>query len=457
MTNTAATLAAYGFPSSNKTVEASRSRNGASAPHHRPETGRNGSASHPQSVERFHQVSLDGNVYCTCPDFNLTRRSCRHLYEIELALLTKNAPKRSLVDGGVDEQKRTTDWPAYNAYQSFERDHFAILLRNLCDMAPEPPPGIGRPRIPASDMLYGMMMKVYTGKSTRRSLSYLRDSQSKGLMGKVPSASSAHRYLANPDLAPLLYSLIRRSSLPLAAVEKDLAVDATGFSTSVYNSWNDHKWGRKRKLLKKRRESMWLKAHIVCGVFTKVVTAIKVTEPSAQDAPYLPELVERSAENFDIREISADKGYLSRKNFHAIEAHGATPYIPFKSNSRARAFRQNADPLWERLFHYYSLNRDEFNAHYHKRSNVESALRHDQEEVWRLLGVQGLRRAGQRSAGQVPVPQHQRLDTFHLRSGDRCRFQRARSGRRAGRGRWGRSLVERRHAAEPGRADRAVD
>ena len=213
MTNTAATLAAYGFPSSNKTVEASRSRNGASAPHPRPETGRNGSASHPRSVERFHRATLDGRVYCTCSDFDLTRRSCRHLYEIELALLTRDAPKRPFVDRRVDEQKRTTDWPAYNAYQSFERDHFAILLRNLCDTVPEPPRGGGRPRIPVSDMLYGMATKVYAGKSTRRSLSYLRDSQSKGLMGKVPSASSAHRYLANPDLAPLLYSLIRRSSL----------------------------------------------------------------------------------------------------------------------------------------------------------------------------------------------------------------------------------------------------
>jgi len=27
--------------------------------------------------------------------------------------------------------------------------------------------------------------------------------------------------------------------------------------------------------------------------------------------------------------------------------------------------------IWEKAYHFYSLHRDEFNAHYHKRSNVE--------------------------------------------------------------------------------------
>ena len=31
-------------------------------------------------------------------------------------------------------------------------------------------------------------------------------------------------------------------------------------------------------------------------------------------------------------------------------------------------------PAWDRLFHFYNFNRDEFLAHYHKRSNVESAF-----------------------------------------------------------------------------------
>jgi len=33
-----------------------------------------------------------------------------------------------------------------------------------------------------------------------------------------------------------------------------------------------------------------------------------------------------------------------------------------------------AGGLWEKMFHYYSFNRDEFFAHYHKRSNVETTF-----------------------------------------------------------------------------------
>jgi hypothetical protein len=45
--------------------------------------------------------------------------------------------------------------------------------------------------------------------------------------------------------------------------------------------------------------------------------------------------------------VSADKGYLSNANLQAIDAHGAAPFIPFKSNSREGRIkgRKNTD-LW---------------------------------------------------------------------------------------------------------------
>ena len=48
------------------------------------------------------------------------------------------------------------------------------------------------------------------------------------------------------------------------------------------------------------------------------------------------------------------------------EALGAEAYIPFKSNSLPRS-----DRLWNKAFHYYNFNREEFLEHYHKRSNME--------------------------------------------------------------------------------------
>jgi transposase len=46
------------------------------------------------------------------------------------------------------------------------------------------------------------------------------------------------------------------------------------------------------------------------------------------------------------------------------------PYIPFKTNSVAT----RGGSVWARLYHFYNFRRDEFLAHYHKRSNSESTF-----------------------------------------------------------------------------------
>ena len=53
----------------------------------------------------------------------------------------------------------------------------------------------------------------------------------------------------------------------------------------------------------------------------------------------------------------------------AIQRRGATPYIAFKSIHTGRA-----EGLWQRMYHFYHFNRDEFLRHCHKRSNVESTF-----------------------------------------------------------------------------------
>jgi hypothetical protein len=104
----------------------------------------------------------------------------------------------------------------------------------------------------------------------------------------------------------------------------------------------------------------------MCGVTTLIVTGVEVTG-NKNDSPFLPQIVEQTAKTFKMREVSADKGYLAKKNFRAIVATGAEPFIPFKPNSR-----QGRDELWNRLHAYYVLNREAFLKKYHKRSNSEA-------------------------------------------------------------------------------------
>jgi len=257
------------------------------------------------------------------------------------------------------------DWPAYNAAQMHEQERFVTLLRDLCDTIEHPPQTFGRPRLPLSGVVFAIGLKVYSTMSGRRAMGDFRNAQAKGLLDKAPSFTSTFRYLENPDLAPLLKSLIEQSALPLRSVETDFAVDSTGFSTSVYNRWFDAKWG---KVIK---ESKWIKCHVMCGVTTNIVTSVEVTATDSADSPYFAPFVRSTAQNFTINEVSGDKAYLSRRNLREVQAVGGTAYIPFKVNSVAHTSHHKRDSLWERAFHFYNLNRTEFLSHYHRRSNVE--------------------------------------------------------------------------------------
>lgn len=50
--------------------------------------------------------------------------------------------------------------------------------------------------------------------------------------------------------------------------------------------------------------------------------------------------------------------------------------IPFKTNSKAGGLSTYGakSELWDRMFHFYNLHREEFLTHYHKRSNVETTF-----------------------------------------------------------------------------------
>lgn len=162
----------------------------------------------------------------------------------------------------------------------------------------------------------------------------------------------------------MLQALIVRSSLPLKAVESTFAPDSTGFSTSRFVRWIDEKYGVERS------GHDWVKAHAICGVKTNIVTAVEIAERHANDCPQFPALVEKTAENFNVREVPADKAYLSHDNLELVEKLGGTAYVPFKSNNIAG----EAGTLWERMFFYYQFRREEFLKHYHQRSNIESTF-----------------------------------------------------------------------------------
>ena len=198
----------------------------------------------------------------------------------------------------------------------------------------------------------------------------LRGAHAKGYISKLPCYNSIFNYFESEMLTAHLQMLIQESSLPLAAIERDFAVDSTGISTCRFFQWVEAKYTN--PTLAEKRD--WIKLHLVCGVKTNVVTAVEITDRHANDSPQFKPLVDATAENFKINEVSADKAYLSAGNFRAVTERGGMPYIPFKSNSTPDSIRKTQDPMWKWMYHYYMAYQEKFTACYHKRSNVESTF-----------------------------------------------------------------------------------
>jgi len=323
-----------------------------------------------QSGNGSYIVNLDhGTPFCTCPDFEKRQQPCKHIHAVEYVV-----QRETKADGSVTLTKSmkvtcTQEWPAYDEAQMHEQERFVILLRDLCNGISQPEYKFGRPRLPLSDIVFAVTSKVYSTMSGRRFMSDLRDAEIKELVAKAPSFASNARYLENPELTPLLKVLIEQSASPLRAVETDFAVDSSGFATSVYSRWFDHKYG------KERSKKTWVKTHLMCGVTTHIVTSVEATPYESADTVQFPGLVKQTARTFDINEVSADKAYSDRRNLQTVRAQGGIAYIPFKSNSTGKGDNHHKfDGLWNRMWHFYNFNRDAFLTHYHKRSNVETVF-----------------------------------------------------------------------------------
>ncbi len=311
---------------------------------------------------------------CSCPDYDFRRQPCKHIYAVEISVRrTETTKTRCGVTVKTETVKVTRktykqEWPAYNKAQTMEKAQFLYLLHQLCQGVGEPAQYNGRPRLPLEDMIFAMAFKVYSTVSGRRFMSDLREAHAKAYISKLPCYNSIFNYFEDEMLTPYLQMLIEESSLPLASIERDFAIDSSGFSTCRFFQWVDAKYTNPT-LLEKRE---WVKVHLSCGVKTNVVTAVQITNMWAGDSPQFKGLVEKTAENFVMNEVSGDKAYLSAKNLQTVVDNNAMPYIPFKADSVAD--KKHHSPLWKSMYHYFSYNTERFMQSYHKRSNVESTF-----------------------------------------------------------------------------------
>jgi len=304
---------------------------------------------------------------CNCPDCQMRKVKCKHQWAVEYFI------KESIDEAGnktiekVVKMTYTQNWQAYNEAQTNEIRLFDELLKDLVQNVEEPEQEKrrGRPKRSLSDELFCSIQKVYSQLSSRRSHTLYHNAEEREQVTHVPHFNVSSNLLNREEITPLLHRLLLLSSLPLKGVETNFAPDSSGFRTSQFNQYCVEKHNTKK-------EHKWVKAHILTGTKTNVIASARITEGEANDSPYLKPMVREAHESgFDIKKVEADKAYCSRANYDLIDDIGGTAYIPFKSNATGRS---KGSRIWNKMYHYFMLNRDEFNEHYHQRSNVETTF-----------------------------------------------------------------------------------
>lgn len=300
---------------------------------------------------------------CSCPDFELIEPVwCKHIYAVryvmnERGLLPKPTPRSPRA------KKYPRDWPVYNEAKANELPKFRRLLFDLCCGLPTPPPGRqgGRPRVPLADLVYAAVTKVYVREAGRKLNGHLEQTQEAGYISQVPKASTVLIFFSGPESADILRALIEQSSRPLTEIETSFPVDSTSFKLPRFRRSFDEDAGQ---AVEKRE---WVKAHLVCGLKTHVVASVIVTPSNQHDGPVFPHLLHQTSQRFRVLEVMADAAYASGENFGAADDIGAIPVIAFSKQATG-----HIGGVFQKMFHIYRFDRDEFRKRYNLRNNAES-------------------------------------------------------------------------------------
>jgi len=263
--------------------------------------------------------------------------------------------------------KDTNYWQKYNRARTSEKRMFYMLLDDLLEVIPKPKIANGRPPVPLRDLIFCGCLKLYHGFSARRISSDMDHAHRMGFIGKPPHFNTLLSFMKDQTTHEILKYLITLSAMPLSCIEKDFAMDTSGFGSYQYERWMRVRFGDNTK----RGWKNYVKLHISVGVDTQIITAAEVTHGNLSDHNQLPYLVKQTSANFNAEKYLADKAYSSRRNFEIIANLNALPFIPFKSNTTGKS---RGCPLWHAMFDYFNNNQEDFKHYYGQRAQSESSF-----------------------------------------------------------------------------------
>ena len=314
-------------------------------------------------------INDSGKFRCDCGDHVETQSNCKHIWAVHFHCLDQVHRGRKAYSHFVDEREKKgiptrssypRNWAAYRKVRKDQKELFLSMLADLVEFIPPMPRKRGR-GIDLRSAIVAIVMKVYEAKSADIFMGDYRDARRRGITKTDCCSNTILNYMGRADIEPILKHLIGVSCLPLAEFEDVIAVDSTGFTTSLYTSFFDVKYRGKK-------EKRYLTAHMGCGVKTKIITAVEIS--SQADPVMFPTIFHQSKDRVKVKEVLADRAYSADHIHELVAANKVRAYIEHKVSDKGvttgNAFKESV--------RFFKFNKAEFYQHYGRRSLVESAF-----------------------------------------------------------------------------------
>jgi hypothetical protein len=208
--------------------------------------------------------------------------------------------------------------------------------------------GVGRPPCKLYDVLACILVKQYFHLSLRRCIGLLWTFKTGGKLDvDIPCFKTLDNYLNNGTMKIYLDRLVELTSALFSCVERCVATDSTGISTTCFSSWYSI------RVCKKTRRRDHIMVHISAGTKSCVVFALDVRNKRGKDGEILRSHVKKIGRRQKVEDWPADAAYLSRDNCDAVVAIGAKPWFNLKSNTTAR---KKGSQAWRDMVVTYKKN-----------------------------------------------------------------------------------------------------
>ncbi len=176
------------------------------------------------------------------------------------------------------------------------------------------------------ELVLCLLVRAYFHLSFRRTvglLQLLKDSLS---LGHLPHFNTLQKYNRGDGLTRTLENVLAETARPFWAVEKLLAVDATGlvlFGSGAWRSNHDPEAVRD-----------FAKVHILSGTVTRGTLAVRVTRGTWHDTTQLGPLLESFSDGAEAEAVTGDGAYWNRAACVAARDAGLQPYFSPRENAR---------------------------------------------------------------------------------------------------------------------------